>query len=72
MDVQCGADEACLLTKGTCDPDAFGTCVGVPKVCSDDLLKPVCGCDGVTYDNACAALRAGVEIDRPGSCVSIP
>ena len=29
---------------------------------------PVCGCDGVTYGNACAAGAAGVPSFEPGAC----
>ena len=30
--------------------------------------KPVCGCDGVTYGNACEADRAGVTSYTDGPC----
>lgn len=29
---------------------------------------PVCGCDGVTYGNACMARGAGVPRTTPGAC----
>lgn len=31
---------------------------------------PVCGCDGITYDNSCEAYNAGVTSWLPGSCPS--
>lgn len=30
--------------------------------------NPVCGCDGVTYGNACAAGCAGIPDWTPGKC----
>lgn len=32
--------------------------------------KPVCGCDGKTYSNACMAKAAGVSDVTPGACES--
>ncbi|WP_229792574.1 Kazal-type serine protease inhibitor domain-containing protein [Ulvibacter litoralis] len=29
---------------------------------------PVCGCDGKTYSNACAAMRSGVTSWTEGAC----
>ena len=33
---------------------------------------PVCGCDGVTYSNACMARGAGVPRSTPGACEENP
>lgn len=38
-----------------------------PEVCTTDY-KPVCGKDGITYNNTCEALQAGTRIDYTGKC----
>jgi hypothetical protein len=64
--VDCGPGECCLVTCGD-EP----RCALPPAVC-DDLVAPVCGCDGVTYVNACEAERACVAVARSGSCGEQP
>jgi hypothetical protein len=38
------------------------------QICPD-IYEAVCGKDGETYDNACVAAAAGVEIRREGPCL---
>lgn len=33
---------------------------------------PVCGCNGLTYANACVARNAGLRAFKPGPCPSRP
>jgi hypothetical protein len=47
--------------------DATATCLARPEAC-DLLYAPVCGCDRVTYDNACVAAAAGSGVYSEGEC----
>lgn len=40
---------------------------GSHEICTDEIA-PVCGVDGRTYDNACEADHAGIEVAHDGSC----
>lgn len=57
-DAQCGA------------ADQPGVCTPIPKACDvgDADYKPVCGCDGATYPNACMAYLKSVAVAKQGEC----
>lgn len=47
--------------------DAAGVCANQPQFCTA-LYDPVCGCNGMTYSNACNAASQGVSVDYQGAC----
>jgi hypothetical protein len=66
----CGDGEYCSLPTGQCyssAAQAAGSCETLPEAC-DDVYLPVCGCDNVTYGNACSASAAGVSVQYEGAC----
>jgi hypothetical protein len=59
----------CQLPVGSCSmPSPAGTCVQVPSAKSCTFPSPVCGCDGKTYQSACAAAAAQQSVGSLGGC----
>lgn len=75
----CHTDETCpegsFCEFRECPSDATvalaGQCVPKPDACPE-IFRPVCGCDGVTYDNDCFRRAAGVTKAHDGPCEEPP
>jgi hypothetical protein len=63
----CAKTDYCAFPEGQCD--TRGSCTPRPQACTF-IYQPVCGCDGQTYGNACAAAGSGVSVDYRGECVA--
>jgi hypothetical protein len=52
--------------------DSAADCIDPSKINPDAMCtmdyNPVCGCDGMTYSNPCAAGKAGVKHYTTGPC----
>jgi hypothetical protein len=59
----CDAEDYCY--KEACD-DVFGICAQRPFCLP--TLDLVCGCNGITYFNACDAAEDGTSVDYEGEC----
>jgi hypothetical protein len=66
----CGAGLYCAYKPDCGTTDAGGVCSKKPTMCTK-IYKPVCGCNGKTYGNACSAAAEGASVVRNGACVNV-
>ena len=62
----CAISEYCFRAGDACE--GAGICHTRPAYCAQEFWKPVCGCDGTTYDSYCAAHYAGVNVESHTNC----
>ena len=63
--LECSEGAFCEFPIGECS--GVGVCAPQPTNC-EPVFDPVCGCDGVTYENACSAAASGVSVVFAREC----
>jgi hypothetical protein len=70
-ELPCALDQWCDTPNDRCGAELLaGSCK--PKLGCSPSGPPVCGCNGMTYDSACAAQMGGVDLWANGPCAAPP
>jgi len=64
---ECNPGLYCAYKADCGATDRGGVCSKKPTMCTK-IYKPVCGCDGKTYGNACTAAAEGASVVKDGPC----
>ena len=63
----CAKGQYCKLTATTQNCSGVGQCAAKTCTCPQ-VVKPVCACDGKSYNNACMAGCEGFNVKSQGAC----
>jgi hypothetical protein len=67
LDTDCDDSEYCK--KASCSAESGHCTARGPECRGDDaVFDPICGCDGITYWNACVIEREGFNVAMAGEC----
>lgn len=72
LNADCPGGSYCARAPGACGEAGRCAPQPQPEAAECEAVAPICGCDGVTYQNACAAGALGVSVAHEGPCPPRP
>ncbi len=67
IETPCPRGQVCDLSVKDTNVDLIGICTPKPIYCAAVYI-PVCGANGFTYSNECAAHSVGISVSAHGAC----